>query len=1153
MAREYKPFVIRVGIREAKGFPVRAEFQGTSWSTTIPASLPLLTGQEVRQALEWLERGFVDREYAKDFGSRLFRTLFQDAIREGFRTAYERVAPEDGLRIVLSLPRELRGLPWELMYDQDGEHGFLARSATTPLVRHFEDVPLPHEPPTEGPLRVLIVTASPKGYPLVSSEKEANAIYRSLTRRKVGILETLRLLGQHLLGTRSLRGFLQRLCYRRLVEIDVLPHVTRQKLQKRMVETRKPDQGYHVVHFIGHGQADRSGGQLLFEADADGEEPLQVDESVQEGKPDAVQADEFAEMVAEPTVNLAVLNACKTASTMGFFNGIAQATLKRGVPAVVGMQVPILDRAAVGFAREFYGAWAAGEPIEGALAYARRIVKGETPGAAADWGIPVLYMGPVKGLKLKWESEWKPKWCDEGFPGCGWRMLRWIITAFLTLLSTIALLLTIPNINRQLRTEVPVIRCVFPYPMESEGSFNVVLARFTVLDENGKRVGGKEGKALADYMFRNLAFNFEDLELDTSYEIRPPDHTCRLSGSTRAEREAAAAKLAERINADIIVYGVITDTGKQSRFSPEFYVNYRGFEEGDEITGQHEMGRELRVDLPFDAVTFSSADNPALSARAEALSLLTMGLAHYAIDDFEQALIYFGDAEKTEGWFRNAGKEVIYLLMGNAYVRWDSQRHCVENSDGHLEEAWSQFDAALEINPTYARAQIGLAGVLRQMALEGVFNDSFAKTNLDRLDEATSAYETAIHLGDPPESANIETKVHFGLGQVYNARFLHALVTGGDWSTPMSQARDEFEQVIGEYDGGNERGKNLAGHAHARLGSLARLEKDFETAVKHYTLAISLTTPYYQAYYSTRLGEVYVDEGQIELAIQAYDEAIAITEFHGSEECHRKFSARRDELRGANGGAGIAQRPQIIPGLGEELYFEGGGGGDAPICEEPSPGTPLPAIVVSDRLLDMGAMCLYGFDLGDQVTVELYGPPDDRFVASKAVTIGVEFAGRTEELIFLWWPVGLTAGTWQAVARSTGGVVQSSFLVPPHEYMRISTMPAGEIDPFEMHFCDTYQAGDEVVIHGANFPADTTFPVGVYQVTWLGDGTLDGTGSLVHGRSVTTDGDGYFVTSVTVGLSDLPGDYYVIAMLDPNVNRYRVVDAETGCYKVESE
>jgi len=251
---------------------------------------------------------------------------------------------------------------------------------------------------------------------------------------------------------------------------------------------------------------------------------------------------------------------------------------------------------------------------------------------------------------------------------------------------------------------------------------------------------------------------------------------------------------------------------------------------------------------------------------------------------------------KTEGWLQNAGKEVIHLLQGNAYVRLDSHRHCVESLNGHLQEALSQYDAALSINPTYARAKVGQAGVLRQMAWQGVTDASLDKIDVGKLDEAAIAYEAALHLGTPPESANIDTKVHFGLGQVYYARFIRALVTQGDWSTPMTQARTECEQVVREYDSGNARVNNLAGHAHARLGLLAWQVKDLELAVEHYTHAIELVTPYYQAYYSTRLGEVYVDNGQIELAIEAYDEAIYIAEFYGDEECLLVFAARRNEL-----------------------------------------------------------------------------------------------------------------------------------------------------------------------------------------------------------------------------------------------------------------
>jgi len=162
---------------------------------------------------------------------------------------------------------------------------------------------------------------------------------------------------------------------------------------------------------------------------------------------------------------------------------------------------------------------------------------------------------------------------------------------------------------------------------------------------------------------------------------------------------------------------------------------------------------------------------------------------------------------------------------------------------------------------------------------------------LERLDEAAAAYEAALNLGNPPESANIETKVHFGLGQVY---FVRALVSGGDW---MARAEAEFEQVLREYDSGNVQVANLAGHSHAWLGLIARQRENVAAAVEHYEHAVELATPFYQAYYYTRLGEVYAGADQTDLAIGAYEEAIRTAEFYGDEESALKYSARLNEIR----------------------------------------------------------------------------------------------------------------------------------------------------------------------------------------------------------------------------------------------------------------
>jgi tetratricopeptide (TPR) repeat protein len=116
--------------------------------------------------------------------------------------------------------------------------------------------------------------------------------------------------------------------------------------------------------------------------------------------------------------------------------------------------------------------------------------------------------------------------------------------------------------------------------------------------------------------------------------------------------------------------------------------------------------------LPFD-YKLQSVENPALSARASALSLIAIGMAYQSVDNYEQALQFFQRAEETPGWLDSAGKEVIYLLLGNAYARQAS----LQKSAQPLEAAAQAYEKALALNSQYARAQVGLASVICLQAL----------------------------------------------------------------------------------------------------------------------------------------------------------------------------------------------------------------------------------------------------------------------------------------------------------------------------------------------------------------------------------------------------------------------------------------------------
>jgi CHAT domain-containing protein len=71
---------------------------------------------------------------------------------------------------------------------------------------------------------------------------------------------------------------------------------------------------------------------------------------------------------------VAVFNACQTTTTSSAqpLAGLAPRILQRNLSAVVAMQYPMPDRAALVFSREFYRSLALGYPVDAAMAEARK-------------------------------------------------------------------------------------------------------------------------------------------------------------------------------------------------------------------------------------------------------------------------------------------------------------------------------------------------------------------------------------------------------------------------------------------------------------------------------------------------------------------------------------------------------------------------------------------------------------------------------------------------------------------------------------------------------------------------------------------------------------------------------------------------------------
>lgn len=304
---------------------------------------------------DWLNQSKISkRRELEVLGAYLYCLLFNGDVEKKFEEALKSVPNGERLRVQLSFTEkaaELAGLPWEYLYYPDTETRpgfFLATDNELVLTRYM---PLGvNRPPLEaeaGMLRILIVVSQPVALGPVAADQVIQEI------QKVPSTAVDRL------DQATLDNFLDEL------------------------KSKKP----HVLHFIGHGRfnkADKKGEIALLEADGQTERWIG----------DKEFTEYFRQMGWTP--RLVFLHLCEGA-TVDFnanFAGLAPQLIRANVPAVVAMQYPISNTAAIAFSKAFYGELAKRNPIDHAVQVARWKITTDIPNAydSRVFGTPVLYM-----------------------------------------------------------------------------------------------------------------------------------------------------------------------------------------------------------------------------------------------------------------------------------------------------------------------------------------------------------------------------------------------------------------------------------------------------------------------------------------------------------------------------------------------------------------------------------------------------------------------------------------------------------------------------------------------------------------------------------------------------------------------------------------
>ena len=379
MGVEYQDFEIEIGSDSAEGTPRRyfahVIRSPAGEASRSPVQFRFSEPKELARLRADLESAVLDvnsnnvagltsraEKVLRDFGHEVFRSIFVDV--RSISNIYAQSKGKD-LRIKLRISApDLATLPWEYLYEEDNVIGYV--SLRLPLVRYLETAGAAGPMGVKGPLRILGMISSPDSdeWPKLNVAEERRRIEQGIDKLDK--------------DKRVVFGWVR--------------GGTGKDLMDKLLEGE-----WHIFHFIGHG-----GVEPQSPADPNGSSfdqsgfIVMVDE---DGKPAKKFASDLAMMLADArkSLRLVVLNCCESARiNVGekFGNPAMGLMMGGSLPAVVAMQFPISDDAAIRMSEGFYKALANNVPVDDAVKMARRFIRDKS---RIEFGIPVLYMRSADG------------------------------------------------------------------------------------------------------------------------------------------------------------------------------------------------------------------------------------------------------------------------------------------------------------------------------------------------------------------------------------------------------------------------------------------------------------------------------------------------------------------------------------------------------------------------------------------------------------------------------------------------------------------------------------------------------------------------------------------------------------------------------------
>lgn len=348
------------------------------------------------------------------------------------------------------------------------------------------------------------------------------------------------------------------------------------------------------------------------------------------------------------------------------------------------------------------------------------------------------------------------------------------------------------------------------------GDFYIAVAEFDQVSSSDLMIAPQISQSIFDY-------------LDTEFllqEIYPNQIVVGKKNIGVIASGQEAENLAQKINADIVIYGSVIIDRDSISIITKYYVADTFRSDVSELIGAHQLTMPILYGINDSGeLSLGSGIINEIQDRSLILIHFTRALMFFDANyrsgktfDLRQSMESIQDAiDQAENYEYIEGGEVLYLFASH-----------ISRLLGDFQEAQLYLDQAFDINPNYGRAYIELANIYYDQ---------------DEFEKAFQSYQTALELEDQPYGYYLIENANLGLGNVYAYQF--QIASEEEKLALAEKSLYHYQIVIDSFiENENPRLQEMAALAYFGSGVIYYLQFDCEQTLNYFNKADTLTESY---------------------------------------------------------------------------------------------------------------------------------------------------------------------------------------------------------------------------------------------------------------------------------------------------------------------